>query len=97
MGDFNEKLTEATESLINVPRGFRLAAARFAAIDTGVSPRGDPLAVGGTSQAPGGTVINIANIDSTDVPGLIEELRRFERRENFARRGTPLTPSPGGG
>jgi hypothetical protein len=86
----------ATASLLNVPQGFKLAAARFAAIgDTAGAPRFGGLA----GAASGGSTISIGQVllQTDDPRPFLDALESEAAWRNFATTGTPIgtPPAPG--
>jgi phage-related protein len=97
---FGDAASDATEQLTNVPQGFKVAAARFAA----ATPEPQDAGGGVAGGASGGTT-NIGNVTivSDDPARIWGEIKKIIAWENFAGTGTPVpsgaaysTPSTGG-
>jgi hypothetical protein len=98
---FSETIKETTEALTNVPEGFKVAAARFAAIMTDADNR-PSIAGGGDGGGGGGggggiTFTGNVTIVTPDVKGFREQLEREARFQRFAKNGTPIDTPPFGG
>jgi hypothetical protein len=98
MRDFAKAARDATESLTNVPSGYKIALARFQSIDTmgqpGVANTGALLGAGVQSQ-----VVNIStlNVTSDNAPELLEQLKSAANWQNYSQYGTLVmgAPDPG--
>jgi hypothetical protein len=87
MGGFSDSMDEANESLTNVPQGFKVAAARFAAAMPEPTDAG-----GGVAGSAGGGTTSIGNvyITSDDPAKIWGEIQKIIAWQNFAGTGTPI-------
>ncbi|GMV19031.1 MAG: hypothetical protein AMXMBFR56_72550 [Polyangiaceae bacterium] len=91
-----EAARDVTESLSNVPSGYKIALARFNA-DMGMSFSATNMYQNNRSGGGGGITVNgDVNITSSgDGEETLEEMRKAARKENAQRRGNPYADAEG--
>jgi hypothetical protein len=92
--DTSKSFREASAALTNVPQGFKIAAARFAAISAGVG-LGAVGGLGGDVQ-PSTQVTRIESLflQVADPEEFLRKLQELAEWQNFASTGTPLDTPP---
>lgn len=91
LDDHSDALQEATESLLNMPQGFKIAAARFEATMADTAASANFKAYGGpeyNARAP--IVIESLNISASDPQNLWDKLKALMEREAVVATGSSV-------
>jgi archaellum component FlaC len=88
--ELSDAMNEATASLTNVPRGFKVALRRFEAIAPSAAKQVLPSGAAFGEQRPAANVVNIRemNVDTTDAEGFAEMVRSAKDFADFAMTGS---------
>lgn len=94
---FSDEVNKATQAMINVPHGYKVALARFEALGSNLSQIGLGGMVGGagTTAAVGTTnIFESVTVVTNDPRQFYENLKDLARWDNMVNTGSPLAANP---